>query len=79
MNYLYEYFKRQFFIVRDVLGALINLPIAIITLYSLIGAFVPYKTLEENMAYLIMFLICVTYWVWKYLTRNDEVTFWEIF
>ncbi len=79
MNSFYEYFKRQFFIVMDAFGVFLDLPIALFTLYSLGGAFLPYRAIEENLAYLLLFFACVSYWVWKYLARNDEVSFWKFF
>jgi hypothetical protein len=75
----YEYIKIIFTIVVNTIGVLIDIPIALLTLYSLAGAFMPYQTLEQNLAQLLMFLTCVSYWVWKYLTRNEEVSFWKIF
>jgi divalent metal cation (Fe/Co/Zn/Cd) transporter len=49
------------------------------TFYSLVGAFLPYKTVEYNLANLLLFLACVSYWVWMYLTRNEEISFWKSF
>ena len=79
MNSFYERCKRQFFIVLDTLEVFLDLPIALFTLYSLGGAFLPYRAIEENLAYLLLFLACVSYWVWKFLARNEEISFWKNF
>ena len=79
MNSFYKYIKMTFSVVMDSIGVLVELLIALIAVYSLAGAFMPYQTLEQNLAELLMFLTCVTYWLWKYLTRNDEVSFWSSF
>ena len=79
MNSFYEYIKRHFFFVMDALEVFLDLPIALFTLYSLGGAFLPYRAIEENLAYLLMFLACLSYWVWKYLTRNEGISFWKSF
>jgi hypothetical protein len=79
MNSFYEHFKRYFFILLDAVEVFLDLPIALFTLYSLGGAFLPYRAIEENLAYLLLFMACASYWVWKYLARNEEISFWKSF
>ena len=74
-----EHLKRHFFIVIDAFEVFLDLPIALFTLYSLAGAFMPYQTLEQNLAELLLFLACASYWVWKYLARNEDISFWKSF
>jgi hypothetical protein len=79
MNRFFQYLKRQFLILVDAFEVFLDLPIALFTLYSLVGAFIPYQTVEQNLAELLMFLACACYWVWKYLARNEEISFWKCF
>lgn len=39
----------------------------------------PYAPPEQNLAFLILSLLPICYWIWAYLTRNDEIKFWQIF
>lgn len=39
----------------------------------------PYAPPEQNLAFLMLSFIPVIFWVWQYLTRNEEVKFWQIF
>lgn len=39
----------------------------------------PYAPPEENLAFLMLAFVPVMFWVWQYLTRNEEIKFWEIF
>ncbi len=66
-------------ILISLLKLILNLVIAVLTVYYLIGAFMPYQTLELNLAYLLFFLACVSYWIWKYQTRSEGIGFWKSF
>lgn len=39
----------------------------------------PYATPEHNLAFLMFSLIPILFWIWQYLTRNEEIRFWQIF
>ena len=39
----------------------------------------PYAPPEQNLAFLIISFIPVMFWLWQYLTRNEEIRFWQIF
>lgn len=39
----------------------------------------PYAPPEQNLAFLMLSFIPVMFWLWQYLTRNEEIRFWEIF
>lgn len=39
----------------------------------------PYAPPEQNLAFLILSSLPIWYWIWAYLTRNDEIKFWQIF
>ena len=79
MNSFYEHIKTISSIVLGIFEAFFILALGAFTFYSLAGAFMPYQTLEQNLAELLMFLACMTYWVWLYQTRNEDVSFWKSF
>ena len=79
MNRFYEYLKIIFFCVVSVFEVFFILGLGAFTFYSLVGAFLPYRAVEENLAYLFLFLACMSYWVWMYQTRNEDVSFWKSF
>ena len=75
----HQYTKIISSIVMGLFEALFVLALGAFTFYSLAGAFMPYQTLEQNLAYLLLFLACITYWVWLFQTKNEDVSFWESF
>ena len=79
MNSFYEHIKTISSIVLGIFEALFILALSAFTFYSLAGAFMPYQPLEKNLAELLLFLACTSYWVWKYLARNEDISFWKIF
>ena len=39
----------------------------------------PYASPEINFSFLIFAILIFTYFVWRFMTRNDNVKFWQIF
>jgi hypothetical protein len=39
----------------------------------------PYAPPEQNLAFLMLSLMPMWYWIWQYLTRNEEIKIWQIF
>lgn len=39
----------------------------------------PYAPPEQNLAFLMLSLLPISYWLWAYLTRKDPIKFWQIF
>ena len=39
----------------------------------------PYAPPEQNLAFLMLSLLPIWYWIWKYSTRSEEIKVWQIF
>jgi len=39
----------------------------------------PYAPPEHNLAFLMFTILPILYWTWAYLTRNEDIGFWQIF
>lgn len=57
----------------------LNLVLACFMLASFGLSLDPYGPPEQNLAFLMISLLPIWYWIWKYFTRNEEINVWQIF
>ena len=57
----------------------LNFLLLVAMVESFVRSLDPYAPPEHNLAFLMLSLLPILYWYWAYLTRHEEIKFWQEF